>query len=1100
MRDEAGSRRIGKWRGLAALVLCTLGITLAVIGTRPAKSTVSRGKTLSVARLDLTPRTSSGPTRPAFSQNQINANAASLRADAPTFGHPVISGIGGTGFEQAIRIDPSNPDRIYTSTPGTLSADTSWIWRSLDAGKTFKWIPNAAPLIGKVTTCHGGGDTELAVDGQGRLYFNDLTLANFSTGRSDDFGVTMPCTNTAVPDVIVDRQWYAIDGDPLNGGTIYLTNDEVGQATPLCGNAGDNILVAYRSPVTGLPAATAGLQFGPPNRINCNEGIMGNIEVSPVATTLGQPDGLGGYATLPTPVKHVYIAHDSANLQKIFMARCFPVAFGPPIPNVSDPSGLNCTFDLVSDLGPNAKTGGDFPTMAIDTAGNLYIVWEEAPLTAGVISGDVVLKFSVSTNEGRTWSPPLTIDTSGSPFGTLHQNVFAWLNAGDPGRVNIAWYGTNGTATTGARGPDDCTDCLWYLFLTQSLNALDPNPTFTAPILASQHHIHKGTVQTLIGGQNQFSSRALGDFLQMRVGPQGEAHIAYADSNRLLGAAVSHGIYVRQNGGTGLFAATSPVNVPGLTPFNSVDDPAGDGKYEAGGIVSANMPQLDILRSSVARVTTAPCSDAAPCYHFSMVLNNLSLVPTLAQDPDPDLVWLTQWLVPSPADPDGGKNYLIYAEAFSDGVNPPTLQCHLGESANFLVSGGATISIAGNDPPLPAANCQMTPGPNGKIDIYLPISSVTVPGAIDNRLHEVTASTMTLPARANSNPQFAGIGGVPFNLIDVAQGYLFDPAGAPSPTPTPTASPTATASPTTTPSPTPSATPSPTASPTASPTPTPTASPSPPPDTAQLANISGRVVTQTGDNVGIGGWIVRGQGFKRMLVRAIGPSMSAGGKPVPGTLQDPTLELHDNRGNVIMNDNWQSSQEQEIQNTGLAPSDPREAAVLVTVPAGDFTAIARGANGMTGIALIEIYDLGPPGGQSGDNRNASNLGNLSVRATVQTDDNVLIDGVILRGTDPARILFRALGPSVRVNGQPVPGALQNPTLDLHDGNGVRLATNDNWRSASNAAEIESSGLKPGDDRESAILMRLLPGNYTAITRGVDRTTGIALAEVYNLGD
>jgi hypothetical protein len=119
---------------------------------------------------------------------------------------------------------------------------------------------------------------------------------------------------------------------------------------------------------------------------------------------------------------------------------------------------------------------------------------------------------------------------------------------------------------------------------------------------------------------------------------------------------------------------------------------------------------------------------------------------------------------------------------------------------------------------------------------------------------------------------------------------------------------------------------------------------------------------------------------------------------------------------------------------------------------------------------------------------------------VQTDDNVLIDGVILRDGDPTRLLFRALGPSVRVNGQPVPGSLQNPTLDLHDRNGVRLATNDNWRDAANAAEIEASGLKPDDDRESAILMRLPPGNYTAITRGVDRTTGIGLAEVYNLGD
>src|SRR4051812_9206258 len=118
----------------------------------------------------------------------------------PTFGHPVIAGIGGSGYEIDLRVDPSNGNRIYMSAPGALSSDTSWIWRSLDAGKTFKWVPNAAPLTGKATTCHGGGDTELGVDSAGHLYFNDLTLANFSTSRSDDQGATFTCSNTGVPD------------------------------------------------------------------------------------------------------------------------------------------------------------------------------------------------------------------------------------------------------------------------------------------------------------------------------------------------------------------------------------------------------------------------------------------------------------------------------------------------------------------------------------------------------------------------------------------------------------------------------------------------------------------------------------------------------------------------------------------------------------------------------------------------------------------------------------------------------------------------------------------------------------------------------------
>lgn len=127
---------------------------------------------------------------------------------------------------------------------------------------------------------------------------------------------------------------------------------------------------------------------------------MGNDEVSPVATTTGQPMTGGGFATLPKPVKHVYVIHDNATFDDIAVARCFPVAFGPPVANVSDPSGLNCTDRLVANF-PGFKTGGNFPTMAIDRAGNLYAVWEQAPVTVGHI-GDTTLKYAFSTDEGNT--------------------------------------------------------------------------------------------------------------------------------------------------------------------------------------------------------------------------------------------------------------------------------------------------------------------------------------------------------------------------------------------------------------------------------------------------------------------------------------------------------------------------------------------------------------------------------------------------------------------------------------------------------------------------------------------------------------------------
>jgi len=239
-----------------AVVFCSMSAALAIVGLRDHQPTNSVGPKLALEQRQTAVALSASGNLPPVVDGFVVPNT-------PTFGHPVISGIQGTGFEQDLRLDPSNPNRIYTSAPGTASANTSWIWRSLDAGRTFKWVPNATALEGKVTTCNGGGDTELAVDSAGHLYFNDLTLANFSTARSDDFGATFTCSNTGVPDTAVDRQWYAIDGDLTNGGSIYLTNDEIGPGGVVCGGSvGNNSLVMYRSPVSGA-GPTDGIELGP---------------------------------------------------------------------------------------------------------------------------------------------------------------------------------------------------------------------------------------------------------------------------------------------------------------------------------------------------------------------------------------------------------------------------------------------------------------------------------------------------------------------------------------------------------------------------------------------------------------------------------------------------------------------------------------------------------------------------------------------------------------------------------------------------------------------------------------------------------------------
>jgi hypothetical protein len=313
---------------------------------------------------------------------------------------------------------------------------------------------------------------------------------------------------------------------------------------------------------------------------------------------------------------------------------------------------------------------------------------------------------------------------------------------------------------------------------------------------------------------------------------------------------------------------------------------------------------------------------------------------------------------------------------------------------------------------------------------------------------------------------------------------------SPTATATATASPTATATATASPTPTATATTSPSATATATgtptPTPTPSASPTPSPSPAQLLNISTRGPVLTGDNALIAGFIVTGNVPKRVIVRAIGPSLQ-----VPGKMEDPTLELRDSNGALVMfNDDWKDSQRAAIQNSGLAPTDDRESAILRTVDPGSYTAILRGSDNTTGIAVVEAYDLDVPA--------ASQMANISTRGRVQVGDNVLIGGFIGGPNDrsSASMVIRALGPSLSAFG--VPGALQNPILELHNQNGATIASNDDWGDNPDASKIQAAGLAPKDSHESALYLTASPAGYTAIVRGKDDTTGVGLVEVYNV--
>jgi len=267
---------------------------------------------------------------------------------------------------------------------------------------------------------------------------------------------------------------------------------------------------------------------------------------------------------------------------------------------------------------------------------------------------------------------------------------------------------------------------------------------------------------------------------------------------------------------------------------------------------------------------------------------------------------------------------------------------------------------------------------------------------------------------------------------------------------------------------------------------------------AQLANISTRMSVGTGDNVLIGGFIVQGTQPKRVLVRAIGRELTRYG--VPNVLADPILELHDSSGALLAtNDNWgDSPNKQAIIETTLAPSDGSESAIIASLPANNaaYTVIVRGANNTTGVGLVEAYDL--------DSSANSRLANISTRGSVQTGDNVMIGGFIVQGNAPKTVIVRAIGPELTQYG--VPNVLADPTLEIHNDTGALIASNDNWQTthiggiitANQVSAIQNSGHAPTAASESAIIANLPPGNYTAIVRGLNNTTGVALVEVYEL--
>jgi len=257
---------------------------------------------------------------------------------------------------------------------------------------------------------------------------------------------------------------------------------------------------------------------------------------------------------------------------------------------------------------------------------------------------------------------------------------------------------------------------------------------------------------------------------------------------------------------------------------------------------------------------------------------------------------------------------------------------------------------------------------------------------------------------------------------------------------------------------------------------------------ARLVNISTRGRVETGVGVMIGGFVIGGSVPKKVLVTARGPSLAGFG--VTGVLSDPMLTLFSGQTVVAANDDWQENTNRAeilalgVFPNGLAPSSDVESALLVTLSPGAYTAVVEGLGGVTGVGIVEVFELDQP---------AAEVVNISTRGSVQTGNNVMIGGFVISGTTPRTVLITARGPSLAAFG--VTGALADPTLELYSGQAL-VASNDNWAVSSNASAIFATGLAPTNQVESAMLVTLNPGAYTAIVRGASGGTGVAIVEVF----
>lgn len=707
----------------------------------------------------------------------ITANQVAVTAATPTpqFGHEVVVDHQRVAGEPSLSISPTlnsgGYHDIYVSAPFGFSTTASFVWKSKDGGQTFHLVGSEVPPDGKpATTCAGGGDSSIVNDTAGNLYFSDLQgLTNVSNSVSTDGGNTFVGTCNTANDVGVDRPWLSTYGNPLTTGRLYMTVDQIEQCTVNCGlgQAGSNMLE-----LTQTSGAAAQAQV-----------------FSPLPAQQLEPDGIVSGTVVNQNNGDLYIVHTgltdsngtiigggdaNGNTNAIVVDR-FPGGYSQstatPIPPTSislcspyNPTAAPCQSETVFhaplDAGGNSTvtTGQDFSPMAIDSNGDLYVAWSQAPVDAsGNIAGPSTIYMATSTNNGATWSAPINVSAS---IPSLQTNLFPAIAAGAKGAVDIVWYGT---PTLGSCPSQPCgsgaINGVWNVYMAQTLNAVSKNgtpnaaPSFSTTQV-SEYSNHYGPICTMGIGCTTGGDRGLADFIQVQVEPNGAADVVWADSANTDFNSESSAIiaFAHQTSGNGLYGSAIKGPAPAFGSASGSPNSyfAGNGSETA---APANS-NVDIVNSSLSETKDHKS------YTVTMRVGNLSSLLAGATLGGPDLIWMTRWELPTTSPTASNQGHIFYAAMESDAGGTPSF--YDGESTCGVTGGTHCKYLA--YPSQHAVSGSYTS--SGTITITVPISDVG--NNPTGELYSVTGLTGT---QATSSSTGSSI----FNVIDSTPPYDVKP-------------------------------------------------------------------------------------------------------------------------------------------------------------------------------------------------------------------------------------------------------------------------------------------------------------------------------------